>query len=178
MKNLVVLAMMVIGLQSCVAYYEEPDYGYDGRNGRAYFKLNWMEQEPVYVDAGGVVPNNFYWDTFYRTSEGIYTVYYESEYQRYGRWYIQSYEVVVEVFQYRGEQGGYYYDGRDGKDVYFELQLYPDGYFDYTYAVLRSAEKQIPDEKGRTFLGVKEEIKDGVKVVLNYYAYPEREKTK
>lgn len=176
MKNLVILAMMVVGLQSCVAYYEEPEYGRDGRDGRAYFKLNWEEQEPVYVDAGGVVPYDFYWDTFYRTSAGTYSVYYESEYQRHGRWYIQSYEVAVEVFQYSGELGGYYYDGRDGEDVYFELKLYPDGYFDYTYAALRSAEKPTPDEKGRILLGVKEEIKNGVKVVLNYYAYPEREK--
>ena len=179
MKNLIILAMVVIGLQSCVAYYEEPSYnnfGSDGRDGRAYFKLNWGEQEPVYVDAGNVVPYNFRWDTFYRTSAGTYTVYYEYEYIRFGRWYIRAYEVDVNVFQYRGEQGGYRYNGSNGEDVYFELMLYPDGYIDYTHAVLRTAEVQTPDAKGRTLIGTKEEIKDDVKVELKYYAYPEREK--
>lgn len=178
MKKLAILAMVVIGLQSCVAYYEEPasSFGSDGRNGRAYFKLNWVGQEPAYIDAGGVIPYDFYWDTFYRTSAGTYTVYYEYEYRKFGRWYVQSYEVDVNVFQYRGESGGYYYDGRNGEDVYFELILYTDGGIDYTHSTLRSAELQTPDEKGRTLMAMKEEIKDGVKVELSYYAYPEREK--
>ncbi len=177
MKNLVILAMVVIGLQSCVGYYEEPVvYGSDGRNGRAYFKLNWAEESPTYVDAGGVVPNDFYWDSYYRTFAGTYTVYYEYEFRSMGRWYVQAYEVDVDVFQYRGEPGGAYYDGRDGEDVYFELMLYPDGYIDYTHSVLRSAEVQEPDAKGRTLIGMKDEIKDGVKVEMKYYAYPAREK--
>ncbi|MDR1760995.1 MAG: hypothetical protein LBR55_00950 [Bacteroidales bacterium] len=176
MRNLVILAMVVIGLQSCVAYYEEPSYGSNGRDGRAYFKLKWIEEALVYVDAGGVVPQNFYWDTYYHTSAGTYTVYYEYEYYRHGRPYIQAYEVDVNVFQYRGEPGGYYYDGRDGSDVYFELMLYPDGYVDYVHSVVKVAEVQTPDEKGRVLIGMKEEIKAGMKVELHYYAYPEREK--
>ncbi|MDR2962896.1 MAG: hypothetical protein LBU90_04580 [Bacteroidales bacterium] len=175
MKHLLFIAMAVIGLQSCVAYYEEPCAN-DGRDGRAYFKLNWEEQAPLYVDAGNVVPQNFRYDTYYRTNAGTYTVYYEYEYLRFGRWYIRAFEVDVNVFQYAGERGGFWYVGADGADVYFELVLFPDGYIDYTHSTLRSAEAQTPDAKGRTLIGMKEEIKNGMKVELNYYAYPEREK--
>ena len=74
MKRLIYLiAIAIIFLQSCVY---ESHYGVDGE---AFLKINWVDDEPSFIDAAGAIPSNFYWNTYYKTFPGFYTVYYEYE---------------------------------------------------------------------------------------------------
>lgn len=127
-----ILFVMIQTLTSCV-YYEEPypQTGFDGYDGKSYIRLNWSENEPDYIDVDNLVPSNFYWNTFYRTNPGLYTVYYEYDYYNGYSTITYAYEADIEVWVNRGEAGGVGYDGRDGADEYFDLGLYPDGTFDY-----------------------------------------------
>lgn len=164
MKTIIYFLLALTLFQSCVYYDYE---GRDGRDGDAFFKINWEESEPYLIDAGGVIPTNFYYDTYYKTNPGYYVVYYEYEYfTEFGR-VIEPYEIEVEVFNYEGEDGDRNYDGKDGDDVYFELVLFPDGY-DYYHQVDYKSE-QVNE---RTLITRKETILNGKRMVATYYKLP------
>ena len=131
--KIIVLFLLVNTITSCV-YYEEPhpSSGADGYNGKAYVSLYWDSREPDYVDADGIVPQNFYWNTYYYASPGFYTIHYEYDYNNGRNIVTYAYDADVEVWVNYGERGGRGYNGRDGADNYFDLVLVPDGWFDYT----------------------------------------------
>jgi len=132
LKSIVLFIIVAVSFNSCI-YYEEPypSTGSDGLDGRAYVSLNWYDLEPAYIETDGLVPNNFYWDTFYKSSPGYYTVHYEYDYDNGRRIYTEAFEADVKVWVNRGEYGGVGYNGNNGADSYFEMALYPDGGFDF-----------------------------------------------
>ena len=63
MKNLLyILVASFLIMQSCIV---EAPVGRDGLDGNAFFRMNYSEKEPYYIETGGVIPDNFYWDTYY-----------------------------------------------------------------------------------------------------------------
>lgn len=122
-SRILIILFFAVLVQSCVRYeYTEPRRTVS--DGRAYVRLNWYDYEPSYIDADDIVPYNFYWDNYYRATPGYYDVYYEYKYSdRYGS-HIDAYTAKVQVWiNYAGT-----YSGRDN---YFDLNLYPDGYSDF-----------------------------------------------
>lgn len=173
MKNLLyILVASLLIMQSCII---EAPVGRDGLDGNAFFSMNYGEKEPYFVDAGGVIPDNFYWDSYYKTYSGYYTVYYEYEYfTNMGR-IIEPWEIEVEVFNIQGEPADHNYDGQDGNDVYFDLILFPDGAYDFTHNIAyNKSEHTLSSVSERTQIGYKEEIKNGVRVVTTYYKLPNK----
>lgn len=131
-KTLIFLFILVTLLSSC---YKEPWYGKDGRPGNAYLAVDWVDDEPDYIDVGtSAVPPYFYWGEYYRAYPGIYQLYYEGEVWMGNRWAFYAWEIDYEIWRNEGEQGGAYYHGRDGADTYFTLECSPFGplvYEDY-----------------------------------------------
>jgi hypothetical protein len=173
MKKIGILSVIaIIVMQSCIIEAPAPEpapYGRDGRDGRAFFKMNYGNFEPDYIETGGVIPSNFYWDTYYRTNPGFYTVYYEYIENTYRGRIVYPYEIEVEVFVMAGEPGGYRYDGKDGDDVYFELILFPDG-FEYYHDIAYKSEST--EKQQRTQIGYNESIVNNTKIVTTYYKLP------
>ena len=116
-------------LKSCV-YYEEP-YPQGSYNGNAYVRLNWSDREPDYVDANGIVPSKFYWNTYYKSFPGYYTVHYEYDYNSGGRVITDAYDAKVEIWVHRSDASSSNYNSQYVSDNYFELIMYPDGGYDY-----------------------------------------------
>ena len=128
----IVLGMLI--LSSCE---KEINYGHDGRHGNAYLSLNWIDSRPLYLETGTYdIPRVFEWGRYYRTYPGIYTLYYEGEIWNGHNYVFYAWEMDYEIWINPGEPGGYGYDGRDGRDTYFSLELSPFGpyiYYDDAY---------------------------------------------
>lgn len=168
-KYAFLLVFALFGITSCTYYVVEPK-----QDGEVFFKLNWVDGEPAYINPGGVVPNHFRWNTYYRTYPGMYLVYYEYEllYRR-NMIVVYDYELEVEVWGIAADRH------RDGDDVFFELVLFPDGYFDYFHEVVRKSYEEtgeLPQVEKRTLLHEVEEYKDGYGVRFSYYKLPPRYK--
>jgi len=116
-------------LQSCV-YYEQP-YPQGSYNGNAYVRLNWSDREPDYVDANGIVPSNFNWNTYYKSFPGYYTVHYEYDYYSGSHVITDAYDAKVEIWVNRSESSSSNSYSQYVADNNFELMLYPDGGYDY-----------------------------------------------
>jgi len=171
-KILFILLAASVYFSSCTYY------GHDGLDGEAFLKINYGNGEPSYVDAGGAIPNNFYWDTFYRTYPGFYTVNFEYTFPGpYGD-RIYPYQVEIEVWNYLGEEGGQNYSGDDGDDTYFDLTLYSDGFIEYTHDVYVKSEelsKELPkDVTEKTLIGSNQQVKNGKGIKYTYYQLPSR----
>lgn len=139
MKKISVLfAFALFGFVSC-------NIGEDGLDGDAYLSLNWSDIEPSYVDAGGVVPYDFVWDTYYRTRPGIYTIHFEYKYRHSYSDVIVPYDVDIEVWIVEGEPGRT--NNRNGKDarddVFFDVTLYPDGEIDFFDKKVRKSDLEV-----------------------------------
>ena len=102
--------------------------GEDGDPGRAYMAISYYYIEPSLIDVGNTdIPQTFYYDEYYRVSSGWYTLYYEITYFEGIIKIIHAYEVDYEIWINMGERGDINYDGRDGANTYFTIELYPDG---------------------------------------------------
>ena len=156
-----------VSLNSCTYYVA------DVEDGESFFKVNWVEREPAFVDPGSVIPNSFRWDTYYRTYPGTYLVYYEYDYSSSRGVIVYPYEIEVEVWNIEAE------GNHDGDDVFFELVLFPDGYFDYFHEIEYKSHSLLSEPTNvetRTLVGEKEEIKNGVGVKYSFYKLPARYK--
>ena len=107
----------------------EDDYrGNDGFPGKAYLQLTWLDAEPAYLDVGNTdIPPTFYWNEYYRITPGIYTLYYEVDGLEDNYPVTYAYELVYEIWIDPGEPGDYNYNGKNGGDTYFILELTPYG---------------------------------------------------
>ena len=162
----VILPLIIF--QSCVY---ETHHGSDGRDGESFFKINWEDEEPSAVYTDGVIPTNFYWDTYYRTDPGFYIIGYEYQYFTSHGTVIYPYEVEIEIYNFEGEPGDYNYDGKDGDDVYFELVLIGDSY-DFYEEIEYKSEKLPVTVTERTEISKKETIKNGKRFVTTFYKLP------
>jgi hypothetical protein len=119
------LLLITLLLGSC---YTEPWYGLDGRNGRAFLSLTWIDAKPEYLDAGtGDIPPVFEYGRYYRAWPGFYTMYYEGRYWNGQGYPFYAWEVSYEIWEKRGEPGGLYHSGADGPDNYFTIECSPYG---------------------------------------------------
>ncbi|MFC2137167.1 hypothetical protein ACFLTE_03225 [Bacteroidota bacterium] len=102
--------------------------GEDGDPGKAYMAISFYNIEPSFIDVGNTdIPQTFYYDEYYRVTPGWYTLYYEIKYIESFITITHAYEVDYEIWINVGERGDINYDGRDGADTYFTVELYPDG---------------------------------------------------
>ncbi len=142
-----IFLIILIGFSSCTEDY----WVIDGRPGNAYIALSWTEDEPEYIDAGtGAIPHVFYWNDYYFIRPGIYYLYYDGIYND-GYGYIDyAWEVEYEIYTNPGEYGTAFYDGRDGRDNYFTLDLNPYGpyvYIDYKSAPANANFKVLEEDE-------------------------------
>ncbi len=120
-KSLLILAA-IFGLlmPSCIIVTDAP--GPNGYSGRAYFGISYDVYEPYsYWDNNPDIPENPYFDEYYRTYSGEY----EFEYfvNRDDYWY-GTYEIWVNPGE-PGRPNGI--AGRNGMDTYLMLVCNPDG---------------------------------------------------
>lgn len=128
----VAMLLAVLSFSSCVIHVHD-DYGYDGLPGDAYVALSWSRDEPEFIEAGtNAIPEIFYWDEFYYIRPGWYVLYYEGEFYNGYDWEFYGWEVEYEIWINEGEPGGYGYDGRNGADNYFTIDLNPRGPYVYS----------------------------------------------
>jgi hypothetical protein len=116
--------LILFGFPAC----QKAWYGYDGRPGDAFVALTWQVSEPTYVDAGtGAIPYKFYYGNFYKIFPGYYNLYYEGRVFTGMYWATYSWEVVYEIWEVPGERGGWHYNGANGPDNFFTIELSPYG---------------------------------------------------
>ena len=94
--------------------------GRDGDDGDAYIALNWVYAPNYYWDNNPAIPIVFYRGAYYRSSPGAYDFGYEA-YE--GSQWVGTYTIAID----KGEDGGLFTDGDDGRDRYFTLWLYSSG---------------------------------------------------
>jgi len=149
-KCVILFVVSTFSFTSCI-YYEE-SYSISGK---AYVRLNWNNRQPDYIATDGIVPSNFYWNTYYRAIPGYYTVHYEYDYDNGYKTVTYAYDANVEVWINHGEKQ--YYNGVKAADSYFDMELYPDGGYDFTaYSQLKS--NIINENAGVKFLGTIDSI--------------------
>ena len=159
-----VLGIILLSLSSC----QKDFWGYDGFDGRAYLALSWSEAEPEYIEPGSnSIPAFFYWDEYYRTDPGLYTMYYDGYYWDRG-WVEYAWEVDYEIWINYGERGGPFYDGMDGLDNYFVIECNPFGpyvFMDLKSTTLDPKYEVIESNEDQTTLIMKEKY---FSMKLNY----------
>ncbi len=127
--------LLILGLASC----EKAWHGTDGRPGDAYLALTWQVEEPAYIDAGtGAIPPRFYYGQYYKINPGYYTLYYEGDVWTGQYWGTYAWEVTYEIWEVPGERGDWYYNGQNGPDNYFDIEMSPYG--PYVYSSYKSGE--------------------------------------
>ena len=157
--GLLIIVALMLTIASC------QKRGYDGRPGRAYISLTWSVVEPDYIDPGTYdIPSVFYWGEYYRTYPGFNTLYYESSVWMGYYWDFYAWEVDYEIWTYAGESGGYYYDGRDGADTYFTLELNPYGPYVYDTKSASLPDKyKLVEDTGDAIVIIREEEEFSIK---------------
>lgn len=119
-----IIIAVILSLSACHKEYVI----IDGAPGRAYLSFIWTDIEPDFVDPGTFdIPDQFYWDEYYRISSGFYTMYYDGAYYEDGNLIEYAWEIDYEIFENPGELGSINYVGRDGVDNYFTLECNPFG---------------------------------------------------
>ena len=144
---------------------DDDEWGEDGFPGRAYMALTWYEVEPAYLDAGNTdIPQTFFWDEYYRITPGIYTLYYEVDVFENGLPATYAFELVYEIWIDPGEPGNLNYDGKNGGDTYFILELTPYG--PSVYGEMRYKSISVGEANNLIELNEKKEV---IKKVNNYW---------
>jgi hypothetical protein len=171
LKNIILFVFTSFIFSSCI-YYEDsyPSNGTNGYDGKAYVRLNWYDREPNYIETDNIVPNNFYWNTYYRSMPGFYTVHYEYDYNNGYKIVTYAYEADVEVWINKGEMGGVRYNGHNGADSYFDMALYPDGGYDFTVSSgLKSAlVDSLPKVKPMGIIDSTTMVSNGISMKIIY----------
>jgi hypothetical protein len=135
-----VLVLVLLSLSSCEINFG-PDYGYNGRDGDAYLALEYDDYEPAYLEVPAF-PERFTWGRYYYIEPGLYQMYYEIDYYRWGKEETAAWEVDYEIWVYEGERGGHGYDGMDAPDTYFTLYCNINGADLYEDDGWKSTEKR------------------------------------
>lgn len=152
-----ILTLTVLSfLTSCIVVDRTPAPGPHGRDGRAYFSVDFEHHAPYsYWDNNSSIPFNPMLGEFYRTSPGIY----EFEYfvNSHDYWY-GTYEVWIN----RGGPGGPNgQPGFDGLDTYLTLICDPNGFHTHSDNWRVSENEPLVIEKGDGELNFKLTIQKG-----------------
>ena len=92
--------------------------------GDAYIALSWTDDEPDYIDPGtNAIPNVFYWDDYYYINPGVYSLYYDGEFNNGSGFIEYAWEVEYEIYINWSDEVDYYED----IDNYFVLECNPLG---------------------------------------------------
>jgi hypothetical protein len=127
--------LLILSLSAC----EKAWHGSDGRPGDAFIALTWQVEEPNYIDAGtGAIPPRFYYGQYYKINPGFYELYYEGSIWTGQFWGFYAWEVTYEIWEVPGERGDWYYNGANGPDNYFDIEMSPYG--PYVYSSYKSGE--------------------------------------
>lgn len=125
MKTIVrfsLLLFIVSTLTSCYTVVNTP--GQNGRNGRAFFGVNFQYRAPYsYWDNNPAIPNNPRLGQYYPTAPGIYR--FEYFVNPYDYWY-GTYEIYINLGGPGGPNG---MPGPDGMDTYLMLFCDPHGFY-------------------------------------------------
>jgi hypothetical protein len=160
---LIILALAAFILSSC---YREPWYGRNGVSGNAFLSLTWVDVKPEYIDAGtGDIPPVFEYGRYYKAWPGYYTLYYEGRFWNGQAHAFYAWEVTYEIWETPGEPGGMYYNGANGVDNYFTIEMSPYGPWVYGpgyksselpegYKLIKSSDKEITIEKTDACFGI------------------------
>ena len=160
---LLLLLLAVTILSSC---YKEPWYGRNGQPGNAFLSLTWIDVKPEYIDAGtGDIPPVFQYGTYYKAWPGFYTLYYEGRFWNGQANLFYAWEVDYEIWVTAGEPGGMYYNGANGPDNYFTIEMSPYGPWVYGpgyksselpdgYQLKEASDDKIIIEKSGTDFGI------------------------
>ena len=126
MKNLTQFALLLISsllLTSCVTVVNNTP-GRPGRDGRAFFGVNFQNQPPYsYWDNNPSIPNNPSLGTYFPTAPGIYQ--FEYFVNPYEYWY-GTYEIFINL---GGPGGAHGEPGLNGMDTYLMLYCDPNGFY-------------------------------------------------
>lgn len=123
--GLIAAITALLMLTSC---YKEPVRGLDGRPGRAFLAVTWVDGQPDFINSGNsAIPAVFDYGRFYLSYPGLYRFYYEGHiWNGYASAYY-AWEIDYEIWIHRGQPGGYGYNGADGPDNYFTMECSPYG---------------------------------------------------
>jgi hypothetical protein len=100
----------------------------DGVAGRVFMSVSWSNDEPDYIETGNSnFPTSFFYDDYYETTPGIYTIYYEGVFWNGSANAKYSWEVDYELWISPGESARSTRDGLNGLDNYFNIDLSPYG---------------------------------------------------
>ncbi|MFT5337144.1 MAG: hypothetical protein ACI9YL_001146 [Luteibaculaceae bacterium] len=110
-KLFIVLAGLSLAFSSCIAIVEEVHYGPDGRDGDAYFGIDYVYEPPLaYWDENLSIPDNPRIGDYYYSYPG--TFYFEYFLDEDDYWY-GEYSIFIEFGSAGMENGRPGYDGRD-----------------------------------------------------------------
>lgn len=118
------LPLLLIGLLSFSSCIIVSDYGPNGKNGKAFFGIDYDFEPPYsYWDNNPSMPNSPFFGEMYRSNPGIY----QFEY------FVSPFEYWYGTYQIRinpGQPGQPYGEpGRDGQDSYLLLICNEDGFY-------------------------------------------------
>lgn len=121
--------LLILVLSAC----ERAWHGSDGRPGDAFIALTWQVEQPNYIDAGtAAIPKRFYYGQYYKINPGYYDLYYEGTVWTGQFWGSYAWEVTYEIWEVPGERGDWYYNGANGPDNYFDIEMSPYGPYIYS----------------------------------------------
>ena len=143
--------LFLISFQSsCVLH---TDHGPDGRDGRAYFGVDYQYFMPYsYWDDNPSIPLNPELGAYFETGPGLYN--FEYFVTPFDYWY-GTYEIWIEA---GGRGGPYGAPGIDGRDTFLMLYCDPDGWHEVRFTTSKSNT-------------VVEKKKDHIKVTVNEDGY-------
>lgn len=147
-RNLIFLTVFsLVAFKSCILH---TDHGPDGRDGRAYFGVDYHFQPPYsYWDDNPYIPENPALGAFYETLPGTYS--FEYFVNPFDYWY-GTYQIWIE----RGTQGGPFgEEGLDGLNTYLMLYCDPDGWHEEFFSYPQG-KAVIQREKGYVKIKVDE----------------------
>ncbi|MEA3478752.1 MAG: hypothetical protein U9R60_11270 [Bacteroidota bacterium] len=133
------LIISIAALLSLTACYKEPCRGLDGRPGRAFLAVTWVDAQPDLINSGNsAIPPVFDYGRFYLSYPGLYRFYYEGRIWTGYAYASYAWEIDYEIWFHVGEPGGYGYNGADGPDNYFTMECSPAGPYLYMGAYYKS----------------------------------------
>lgn len=126
------LSISIAALLTLTSCYKEPCRGLDGRPGRAFLAVTWVDGQPDLINSGNsAIPTVFDYGRFYLSYPGLYQFYYEGRIWNGHASAFYAWEMDYEIWIHLGEPGGCGYNGVDGPDNYFTMECSPFGPYLY-----------------------------------------------